>query len=315
MPLSVIVLAGIVAVGILLVFVGLASSGPIDPVQARLTQLGTLQARNLEELELQAPFLERTLRPLLARLSRASERLTSSSSADVMEKRLALAGNPGDLRIADWLGVKMLVAVITAVVLFLVLSLLAHMDLIGALFMGGCGAGIGYMLPEFWIGRHIKARQKVILKSIPDTLDLLTISVRAGLGFDAALAKVVEKLPGPLSEEFRRALAEVRVGKARRDALRDIVPRTRVQPLSNFIGAIIQAEQLGVSISKVLQVQSEQLRIERRQRAEEQAAKAPIKMLFPLVGCIFPSLFVVILGPAIISLVMTFTGGGVKFGP
>jgi tight adherence protein C len=168
------------------------------------------------------------------------------------------------------------------------------------------------LLPEFWLGRKIKARQKVILKMIPDTLDLLTISVRAGLGFDAALAKVVEKLPGALSDEFRRALAEVRVGKARRDALRDIVPRTNVQPLSNFIGAIIQAEQLGVSISKVLQVQSEQLRIERRQRAEEMAAKAPIKMLFPLVGCIFPSLFVVILGPAIISLVQTFSGGALS---
>ena len=128
-------------------------------------------------------------------------------------------------------------------------------------------------------------------------------SVRAGLGFDAALAKVVEKLKGPLSDEFRRALAEVRVGKARREALRDMIPRTEVTPLTNFVGAIIQAEQLGVSISKVLQVQSEQLRIERRQRAEEMAAKAPIKMLFPLVGCIFPSLFIVILGPAIILIV------------
>ena len=121
-------------------------------------------------------------------------------------------------------------------------------------------------------------------------------------------ARVVEKLQGPLTDEFRRALAEVRVGKARRDALRDIVPRTEVAPLTNFIGAIIQAEQLGVSISKVLQVQSEQLRIERRQRAEEQAAKAPIKMLFPLVGCIFPSLFIVILGPAIILIVQNLTG-------
>jgi hypothetical protein len=109
------------------------------------------------------------------------------------------------------------------------------------------------------------------------------------------------------SSLFRRALAEVRVGKARRDALRDIVPRTEVSPLTNFIGAIIQAEQLGVSVSKVLQVQSEQLRIERRQRAEEQAAKAPIKMLFPLVGCIFPSLFIVILGPAIILIVQNLS--------
>jgi tight adherence protein C len=223
-----------------------------------------------------------------------------------MERRLALAGNPGDMRIADWLGVKALVAGATGLILFLLGELLAN-DTFLAIILAVVGLGIGYILPEFWIGRKIKARQKIILKMIPDALDLLTISVRAGLGFDAALAKVVEKLPGPLSDEFRRALAEVRVGKARRDALRDMVPRTNVQPLSNFIGAIIQAETLGVSISKVLQIQSEQLRIERRQRAEQLAAQAPIKMLFPLVGCIFPSLFVVILGPAIISLINNFS--------
>ena len=172
------------------------------------------------------------------------------------------------------------------------------------------GVAFGYTIPEFWLGGRVKKRQHAILLQIPDALDLLTISVRAGLGFDAALGKVVEKLQGPLTEEFRRALAEVRVGKARRDALRDIVARTEVTPLTNFIGAIIQAEQLGVSISKVLQVQSEQLRIERRQRAEEAAAKAPIKMLFPLVGCIFPSLFIVILGPAIILIVQNLKVGG-----
>jgi tight adherence protein C len=169
------------------------------------------------------------------------------------------------------------------------------------------GLLFGYTFPEFWLGNRIRARQRAILLQIPDALDLLTISVRAGLGFDAALGKVVEKMKGPLIDEFRRALAEVRVGKARRDALRDIIPRTEVQALTNFIGAIIQAEQLGVSISKVLQVQSEQLRIERRQRAEEMAAKAPIKMLFPLVGCIFPSLFIVILGPALILIIKNLT--------
>jgi tight adherence protein C len=139
---------------------------------------------------------------------------------------------------------------------------------------------------------------------VPDTLDLLTISVKAGLSFDGALSKVVEKTSGPLSDEFRRAMAEVRVGRTRRDALRDLVERTNVPALTNFIGAIIQAEQLGVSISKVLQVQSEQLRIERRQRAEEMAAKAPIKMLFPLVGCVFPSIFIVLLAPAIIMIMV-----------
>jgi tight adherence protein C len=293
--------------GILLLILGLGSGNPVDPVQARLTQLGSLQARNLEELELQQPFAERTIRPLIARLSRIGSRMGSASSTQNAEKRLALAGNPGELRVTDWIGVKILVGLGAGIIAFVLLGVVARNFSLGFL-LGVILTGVGYMIPEFWLGGKVRARQKAILKMIPDTLDLLTISVRAGLGFDAALAKVVEKLPGPLTDEFRRALAEVRVGKARRDALRDMIPRTEVQPLSNFIGAIIQAEQLGVSISKVLQVQSEQLRIERRQRAEEMAAKAPIKMLFPLVGCIFPSLFIVILGPAMISIMTTLGG-------
>jgi tight adherence protein C len=306
MPILAIVVAALAAGAILLIVIGLGGSSPVDPVQARLTQLGSMQAKNLEELELQQPFAERTLRPLANRLSGSVARVTSTSFSDRTEKNLALAGNPGDLRVADWLGIKAIGAIIGAILFFLIfgiVGLLGFPFVIGGILMPIVGALFGYTVPEFWLGRKVKARQKAILLMIPDALDLLTISVRAGLGFDAALGKVVEKLQGPLSDEFRRALAEVRVGKARREALRDIVPRTEVVPLTNFIGAIIQAEQLGVSISKVLQVQSEQLRIERRQRAEEQAAKAPIKMLFPLVGCIFPSLFIVILGPAIILIV------------
>ena len=300
-----IIIAALAAGGILLIVLGLAGSSPVDPVQARLTQLGSMQAKNLEELELQQPFLERTLRPFANRMSGSVSRMASSSFSERTEKRLALAGNPGDMRVADWLGIKAIGAIVGAILfffLFFVVGLLGFPPFIG-LVMSVIGAFFGYTIPEFWLGGRVKKRQKAILMMIPDALDLLTISVRAGLGFDAALGKVVEKLNGPLSDEFRRALAEVRVGKARREALRDIVARTEVVPLTNFIGAIVQAEQLGVSISKVLQVQSEQLRIERRQRAEEQAAKAPIKMLFPLVGCIFPSLFIVILGPAIILIV------------
>ena len=309
MPILAILVAGLAAGAILLIVLGLTGSSPVDPVQARLTQLGTMQAKNLEELELQQPFLERTLRPLAAGISARMSRIATTSFTERTEKRLALAGNPGDLRVADWLGIKSVGAVIGAVLFFLIFAIVGVLGfpfIVGAL-MAVPGALFGYTIPEFWLGGRVKKRQKAILLMIPDTLDLLTISVRAGLGFDAALGKVVEKLKGPLSDEFRRALAEVRVGKARRDALRDIVPRTEVGPLTNFIGAIIQAEQLGVSISKVLQVQSEQLRIERRQRAEEQAAKAPIKMLFPLVGCIFPSLFIVILGPAVILIVQNFS--------
>jgi tight adherence protein C len=303
MPLAIIV-AGVAAFAILLVFLGLAGSSPVDPVQARLTQLGTMQARNLEELELQQPFLERTLRPLAERMSNFVARITSRSFTEQTEKRLALAGHPGNLQVGDWLGIKAIGAVVGAILfffLFFILRVMSFPPAIGLL-MSAVGLLFGYTIPEFWLGGRVRKRQHDILLQIPDALDLLTISVRAGLGFDGALGKVVEKLKGPLTDEFRRALAEIRVGKARRDALRDIVPRTEVPALTNFIGAIIQAEQLGVSISKVLQVQSEQLRIERRQRAEEMAAKAPIKMLFPLVGCIFPSLFIVILGPALILI-------------
>jgi len=306
MPVGPLLIAGVAAIAILLIVFSLGGSSPVDPVQARLTQLGSMQAKNLEELELQQPFVERTLRPLAARLSGTVSRVTSSSFTETAEKRLALAGTPGDMRVADWLGVKAIGAIVGAILFFLLFFIVGLFSFppIVALLMVPIGGVFGFIVPEFWLGRKVRARQHAILLMIPDALDLLTISVRAGLGFDAALGKVVEKLQGPLTDEFRRALAEVRVGKARRDALRDIIPRTEVVPLTNFIGAIIQAEQLGVSISKVLQVQSEQLRIERRQRAEEQAAKAPIKMLFPLVGCIFPSLFIVILGPAIILIVL-----------
>jgi tight adherence protein C len=309
-PIALVV--GLVAAGaILLIVVGLAGNSPVDPVQARLTQLGSMQAKNLEDLELQQPLIDRTLRPLANRLSGRMSRVASTSFSQSTEKRLALAGNPGNMRVADWLGIKAIGAIVGGVLfglLFVIPGVIGFVPFPINLVMIPVGVMFGYTIPEFWLGGRVRKRQKAILLQIPDALDLLTISVRAGLGFDGALGKVVEKLKGPLTEEFRRALAEIRVGKPRRDALRDIIPRTEVPALTNFIGAIIQAEQLGVSISKVLQVQSEQLRIERRQRAEEMAAKAPIKMLFPLVGCIFPSLFIVILGPAII-LIMINLGG------
>jgi len=296
-----IIVAAVAAVSVLLIAVGVAGSRQEDPLKARLNQLGQMTAKDLQELELQQPFFDRTIKPLAGRLSGAVARITSSSFTERTEKRLAMAGNPGDMKVSDWLGIKAIATGVVAGIMFILFGVLGG-SIVQGLLLALVGAGIGYIGPEFWLGRRVKARQKGILIGIPDALDLLTISVRAGLGFDAALGKVVEKMKGPLVDEFRRALAEVRVGKARREALRDIVPRTEVQPLTNFISAIIQAEQLGVSISKVLQVQSEQLRIERRQRAEEQAAQAPIKMLFPLVGCIFPSLFVVILGPALILI-------------
>ena len=307
LTLPFVVVAAVAAFGVLLVFVGVASGRRVDPVQARLSQLGTTQAQSLEELELQQPMFERMVRPVAQRLAGVTRRFTSSTQVGRTERRLAMAGNPGNMGTSEFLGLKAVVALTASSVAFIVLGVLGQNPMLGIV-MGAVAVGIGFMAPEFWLGRRIRRRQRLILRAIPDTLDLLTISVRAGLGFDAALGKVTEKMQGPVSDEFRRGLAEIRMGKTRREALRAIVARTEVAALTSFIGAVIQAEQLGVSISKVLEVQSEQLRIERRQRAEEMAAKAPIKMLLPLVGCIFPALFVVILGPAIILIMTNLVG-------
>jgi tight adherence protein C len=305
-----VLIAAAAAGSIVLIAFAVASGRSTDPVQARLSQLGTMQAKSLEELELQQPFVDRTLRPLASRISGMSRRFTSVTFMERTEQRLAQAGHPGEIRSQEWMGVKVLAAAVGALTAFVLFGLLFGMGILGGAALGAGGLILGYMAPDFWLGRRIKARQKAIVLQLPDVLDLLTISVRAGLGFDAALGKVVEKMSGPLPDEFRRALAEVRMGKTRRDALRDIVARTDVPPLTNFISAIIQAEQLGVSISKVLQVQSEQLRIERRQRAEEMAQRAPVKLLFPLVGCIFPCLLIILLGPALITVITGLAGGG-----
>src|SRR5439155_2637735 len=191
-----IIVAGAAAAAILLIALGLAGNSPVDPVQARLTQLGTMQAKNLGELEVQQPFLERTLRPLAAGLPGRMSRVASSSFQEKAEKRLALAGNPGNLRVADWLGIKAVAAIVGALLFAFLFGVLGFMELppVLRILMGVVGLMFGYTIPEFWLGGRVRKRQHLILLQIPDCLDLLTISVRAGLGFDAALAKVVEKL-------------------------------------------------------------------------------------------------------------------------
>ncbi len=294
-----IIIAVLAAGAVLLITYGVAARPTEDAVQARLSQL-VVQPKTIAEMELQQPFYERLIRPTIQRLARAGKRQEGGLIQRV-DAKLEKAGYPGGLRGADWVGVKLL-ALISFAVLFFLLGLILLREPVVGLLLAAVGAGVGYMAPEFWLGRKIKARSWAMVLQLPDALDLLTISVEAGLGFDAALAKCVEKMEGPLVDEFRQALAEVRMGRTRRDALRDVATRADAQPVSNFIGAIVQAEQLGVPIAKVLQIQSNQLRIERRQRAEEAAAKAPVKMLFPMVGCIFPTIFIVILGPAVVTV-------------
>jgi tight adherence protein C len=294
-----ILIAALAAAAVLLITYGLSAQQSKDAVQQRLEQLIT-QPTSLEEYELQQPFFERVLRPIVQRLSRLVNRGDQGGLIARTDAKLERAGYPGGLRGADWVGVKILVALVLAIGIGLLMLATGKVQL--ALLFAVVGAGVGYMAPEFWLGGKAKKRSFEMVLQLPDALDLLTISVEAGLGFDAALAKVVEKMEGPLVNEFRQALAEIRMGRSRRDALRDVVLRADSQPISNFIGAIVQAEQLGVPIAKVLQIQSQQLRVERRQRAEEMAAKAPVKMLFPMVGCIFPTIFIVILGPAVVTI-------------
>jgi tight adherence protein C len=294
-----ILIAVFAAVAVLLITYGLSASGSKDAVQQRLEQL-IVQPKSLEEMELQAPLFERTLRPLVQRIARVASRGDQGGLIARTDLKLERAGYPGGLRGADWIGVKLLFTFLFGGGLAVLLLGTGQVQL--ALLGAVGGAALGYMLPEFWLGSRGRKRSFEMVLQLPDALDLLTISVEAGLGFDAALAKVVEKMEGPLVMEFRQALAEIRMGRSRKDALRDVVARADAQPISNFIGAIVQAEQLGVPIAKVLQIQSQQLRVERRQRAEEAAAKAPVKMLFPMVGCIFPTIFIVILGPAVVTV-------------
>ena len=236
---------------------------------------------------------------------------------DKVRRRITQAGKPVDT--ARFLGIKLVLVVVFGLAGIALgaaggnpapdpASTGASSGVSGGriLLFGGAMAFLGGFLPEFWLSTRITRRKKLIEKALPDVLDLLSVSVEAGLGFDGAVAKVSEKFSDPIAGEFRVFLKEVKVGKPRADALRALGERTGLPDMQTFIAAIVQADQLGVSISKVLRVQSDQMREKRRQRSEEQAMKMPIKMLFPLMFFIFPTIFIVILGPAVIQLGKAF---------
>jgi len=189
--------------------------------------------------------------------------------------------------------------------ILLVVALGASLSLVTILVLLGFIAA-GWLLPQLWLRQRVGQRQVQIVKSLPDAFDLITTCVEAGLGLDAALSRVAEKVEGPFADELSRTLREIALGRMRRDALREFGERTGVPDLITFVNAVIQAEQMGSSVGTVLRVQAAQLRVRRRQRAEAQAYKAPVKMIFPLVLCIFPSLFIVILGPAVITIMKGF---------
>jgi tight adherence protein C len=281
-----------------------------EGLDERLDRFGKrLPPKSLEEVELQQSFYDRAVKPLVEQASRISSRVTPAKSLRETELKLARAGYPNGWGAADFWGVRGLGAMIAGS-LPLLLMLPSGATPGRLLFITGLFIALGFFLPNYWLDKKIKARQNEIQKALPDALDLMTVSVEAGLGFDSAIQKVSEKWENELSRAFERANSQMRIGRTRREALRDMAERVDVEDVTAFVAAILQADQLGVSMSKVLRIQSEQMRVRRRQRAEEQAQKAPIKMLFPMVFLIFPSLFIVLLGPAVIILMEQFGGSG-----
>ncbi|MBI2863985.1 MAG: type II secretion system F family protein [Chloroflexi bacterium] len=250
-----------------------------------------------ERSELEKPFSERVLWPIVATIAKSVMRASPQQVHDQVTAELEKAGNP--VRPATFLFLRFALLIGLPAIYGLPLYLshrppsLLQVAIVFLLFF------FGYRLPLTWLRLKIDAKKTAIEKALPDALDLITVCMEAGLAFDASLSKVVQKTKGPLSDEFGRVLQEIGLGKLRREALRDLGQRSGVPDLKSFVAAIVQADQMGLSIADILRTQADELRVRRRQRAEEKAMKAPVKMLFPLIVCIFPAMMVVMLGPAV----------------
>lgn len=304
-------IGAVAVIAVALILVGLRVPDEKDALHNRLAEFSTREDPvTLEEIELSQPLAERILYPTLRRLGEFAARFTPQASLQITQHKLDLAGNPPRLDPTIYWALRFIVAVGLAVLIFLLFSVTS----LGGNWARTLGASLiflvlGFFLPEMWLQGKIRRRKEDIFKAMPDALDLLTICVEAGLGFDAAMDKVAEKWDNDLGRAFSRAIKEVRLGKLRREALRDMADRMEVPDMTSFIAAVIQSEQLGVSMGKVLRIQAEQMRMRRRQHAEEIAHQAPIKMLFPMVFLMFPAICVVLMGPALFLLMRSALGG------
>ena len=300
-------LAIVVGFGVLMIFYGLArtpSTNTAEMVQKRLQVYGAGgvpdKPLSLDEVELSRPVSERFLRPAIERLGNVMSRSTPEKARQDLDNRLELAGRPGNLTPADFGAVRIVAAAIGAA-LGLLLGLLLGSPL-NAVIGLAVGTILGYYAPVMWLKQKVDARRVAIQKGLPDAMDLLVIAVDAGLGFDAALARVTDKYKNALSDMFAKVLREVSLGRARLEAMDEMGRSSGVDDLHNFIQAIIQSEQFGTGIGKILRIQADEMRRKRRQRAQEKAAQATLKMLLPMVGCNFPVLWIVLLGPAALIL-------------
>ncbi len=272
-------------------------------VRDALRQLDGYEVENERDQQMLVPLKDRAIGPLLDGVTGLGRRFTPVGYVEKVKQKLVYAGTPDQAAVDRFLAIRV-VTIGIAVLVFVLLFLFNVLGLSGNLRLALPGLLIlGLVLgPDSILNRKVEERQHVIQITLPDVMDLLTISVEAGLGFEQAIDRVVNSVPGPLSDEFTRMLGETRAGASRSDAMRAMDERCNVPELRSFVMAIIQADQFGVSIGRVLRGQADEMRIKRRQLAQERAQKAPVKMLIPMVFCIFPALFVVVLGPAIMSI-------------
>ena len=274
-------------------------------VRASLRRLGGYEVETMREQELTQPIAERIFKPVGTSLVGLGKRFTPGDYVEKSRRKLTVAGMPSSESLDRFLAIRTVSLGLIPVWFFLAFFVLPASTRL-ALAAFGFLTFASFLGPDAWLNRKMGERQFQIRVKLPDILDLLVISVEAGLGFEQALDRTVGAVPGPLSDEFNRMLGEVRAGASRADAMRALDARTDVPEVRSFVLAILQADTFGVSIGRVLRSQADEMRIKRRQLAQEEAQKAPVKMLIPMVFCIFPALFVVIIGPAIINISENF---------
>ncbi len=301
-----------VAAAVLLLALALVDLSGNSQVRRSLGTVASLGSRSpsIREQELNRPFVDRVLDPTVAWFVRLGRRFTPEDGVHRIKSRLDQAGNPSGWDADRLLGVKALAALVGLLLGFVGPLVVTATPVVWA----GCivtGFVLGWYAPSIWLHQIAATRGLAVRRSLPDALDLLTISVESGLSFDAALSQVATKTTGPLAGEFLRVLGEIQIGTGRVEAMRALAERTDVPELRSFIGAMIQADAFGVPIAGVLRVQAKEMRVKRSQRAEEQAQKVPVKILFPLIFCLLPCLFIVIIGPAAIhALTLMGRSGG-----
>jgi tight adherence protein C len=276
--------------------------------QLRTMESFELAPTDVRARELAAPARTRLIFPGMRRVATAARRLTPAGVIERLRDELVYAGSPSAWDAERVLVAKLLLAVLLAILGFSFGVALFAQPILAFMTSAG-GAFLGWYAPEWIVRSRAASRQDEIARALPDALDLLSITVEAGLGFDAALQRVSREMGGPLGQELHRVVQEMRLGKSRQAALRGLSERTNVPALREFVLAMVQADIFGISITQVLQVQAEELRLKRRQAVEEKAQRVPVKMIFPLVMCILPATFIVLVGPAALRIADVFTSG------